>query len=105
MTAQRHPHWGEDVDITFDSWVLDEPWRFTLQDPPIDPVVALASARLTGDKEAARRGLMFVGEVRRGDLIYQQFRRPTFWRRVRYAILRPRREKPMGSDYDGQASR
>ena len=103
MTAQRHPHWGEDVDITFDSWVLDKPWRFTLQDPPIDPVVALASARLTGGKEAERRGLMFVGEVRKGDLIYQQFRHPTLWRRVRYAVLRPRREKPMWSDYAGQA--
>jgi len=105
MNTPRHPHLGEDVDITFDSWVLDEPWRFALQDPPIDPVVALASARLTGDKERERRGLMFIGEVRKGDLIFQQYRRPTFWRRLRFAILRPRLEKPMRSDYDGQASR
>ena len=97
MSTPRSPHWLEDVDITFDSWVLDEPWRLTLNG--LDPDVALASARLTGDKERERRGLMFVGEVRKGDLIYQQYRRPTFWLRLRYAVLRPRREKPLRNDH------
>jgi len=103
MTAQRSPHWGRATDVRFPSWVLDEPWRLSLQG--MDPVVALASARLTGDNEAERRGLMFIGEYRDGDEIVQQYRRPTRWRRLRYAILGPRLEKPMWSDYDGQASR
>jgi hypothetical protein len=89
----RHPNWGQAADVHYPAWVLDEPEL--ARNARLDPVVALASARLTGDKEGVRRGLMFVGEVREGNDIVRQYRWPTRWRRLRFALLKPRLVKPL----------
>ncbi|HUT62154.1 MAG TPA: hypothetical protein VNA25_30310 [Phycisphaerae bacterium] len=59
----------------------------------IEPNAFLASVRATGDREAARRGLMFIGEARVGDEISRYYVRPTFWRRLRFFFVPPRLEK------------
>ena len=60
----------------------------------VDPVKKLRDVRDCGDKEAEKRGLMFVGERRLGHEIQRQYIVPTFWWRLRFLVLRPRLERP-----------
>ena len=102
--AFRHPRAGVPFDLKSKqhAYALDYPQRLRVSG--LDPDVALASAQLTGAREAERRGgLIFCGEYREmepgGEMIVQVYRRRTWWRVLWYAFVRPRREKRKGSGW------
>jgi hypothetical protein len=100
----RHPRAGHAFDMQSEqyAYALDYPQRMRVSG--LDPDVAVASARLTAEREAKRRGgLMFCGEYRergsRGDMIVQMYKPRTWWRVVWYGVRRPRRQKRRGSGW------
>ena len=71
---------------------LDKRWHWERQG--INPDKHLADIRACGDRQAKKRGLMFIGEKRIGNEIQRQYVVPTFWWRLRFLLLKPRLEVP-----------
>ncbi len=88
----RADAWLREFDQHFPAAWLDR--QEAMRRYHADPVKLLRQTRGAGDKEAAKRGLMFAGERRESDQIVRRYRRPSLWGRLRYCVLRPRLEKP-----------
>jgi hypothetical protein len=92
------PHWraGKEFDLTNErviAGILDHPTLARMNG--LDPENVLAGWRMTGDKEAeARGGLIFCGETRSDQDIVRHYRTKTRWRRLWFAVFRPRELKP-----------
>ena len=78
---ERHPAHGEAFDQHYPTFWLDG--RRALEREGIDPDEFIAKIRATGNREAEKRGLLFTGEERLGQEIARQYRKPTWWRRLR----------------------
>ena len=86
--------WHVSVGINFQAHNLDN--RRHWQRQGMNPDEHIAKLRQCGDDEGTRRGLMFIGEIRKGQEIQRQYVVPTFWWRLRflYGLLKPRIEQP-----------
>ena len=71
---------------------LDKRWHWERQG--IDPDQHIADIRACGDRQAKKRGLMFIGEKRIGSEIQRQYVVPTIWWRLRFLVTKPRLEVP-----------
>ena len=84
--------WHVSVGINFQADYLDN--RRHWQRQGMDPDELIAKIRRSHDEEGRRRGLMFIGEIRKGQDIQRQYVVPTFWWRLRFSVLKPRIEQP-----------
>jgi len=84
--------WHVPVGVNYPAHWLDDPER--LRKGGIDPEKNLRLTRAAHDEIGRGRGLMFIGEVRLGDEIQRQYVVPTFWRRLRFLLFKPRLERP-----------
>jgi len=96
VTDTGHPRAGHPFELTDEggavAMMLDNPTLCRLNG--LDPVVQLASWRLTGEREAERRGgLIFAGETRSGTEITRHYVRRTWWRVLWFALARPHQER------------
>jgi len=100
MTAhdakEQHFKWGVSFGQNFGAAHLDDRRHWSRQG--IDPDKHIAAMRATGDREAERRGLVFIGEVRLGDEIQRQYFAPgqlSRWQRIRLRFFGGHNEKPL----------
>ena len=95
VQTERHPKWGESVRIRFYSCWLDDPRH--LRRYGVDPEEFIRKTREAGDTEGRARGLVFIGEVRKGTEIERQYvnRREISWFQRLWFRFFAHNEKPL----------
>ena len=84
--------WHVSLGVNFNARDLDNRRHWERQG--IDPDEHVAKLRRCADEEGQKRGLMFIGEERKGQEIQRQYVVATIWWRLRFLVLKPRIEEP-----------